>query len=353
MNKIRSYLKIKHAVKPSADLRRFGILKSDEKSVFELIRKIERDELYAKLTGKTGLPRVITVNRPAGGGFAWANSLEDENFAGAADRFSGGEFLSHGGKVMETIRSIGEEKFEKYFLSEFPAEKKEILRECSINEEEYGRIAGFVAAFLNIYERIPAGNLPEDHFSCLAHIKKTGSGFRVEYSAMHYARGVYRTDMDKLREIKRRGLLSEEECGRLNSFLRTLEIVNCRKKCVYKIMEGLLEFQEEFFRSGKGPAPLSQREFAGRIGVHPSSVSRIIRGKTLVTPQGEKTALKRLFPKKKDAAIDIIARILLKCRNEGKKPGDLEIRDILEKEFSLKVSRRSVNAYRKVLNDDR
>ena len=53
------------------------------------------------------------------------------------------------------------------------------------------------------------------------------------------------------------------------------------------LAEKIVERQQNFFRNGKGfLEPLTQREIAEEMGVHPSTVSRGIKGKYLQCPWG-------------------------------------------------------------------
>ena len=91
---------------------------------------------------------------------------------------------------------------------------------------------------------------------------------------------------------------------------------------------------------------MSQRTLASQIGISHSSVSRIINRKTLKMPWGSEIPLKDFFLSRKKFLIDKVSDILLKY-GKGDKLTDREIGDILNRKYGLKISRRSVNLYRK------
>ena len=344
-------LELKNSLNLKVDLRLFNILNSGENDILEMVRKIEADDLFRRLSGKTGdFPRVITYTRRNNSGYAWLSNLENEGFIQALDSsVSGAEIISGRGQIIEIIREIGSDNFEKYFLGyeKFPTEK--ICKICAITKKEYERIMDFVAVYTHAYENIPVAALPVDYFSTIASIIKEEGGFRVEYTSMHYGQGEYSVDNEKLKSFKKKGLLTKQEAGRLTGLLDLINMVNCRKRCACKIVEGVLKYQMPFFTGEGGQLlAMSQRALALQIGISHSSVSRIIGRKTLKMPWGSEIPLRDFFVSRRKFLIDKVRDILLRY-SEGKKLSDREIGEILNKKYGLKVSRRSVNLYRKEL----
>jgi len=351
MNKRKNTLnlELKNSLNLKTNLRLFNMLSSGENDILELVRKIEADELFLRLSGKTNdLPRIITYTRKTNAGYAWLSNLENKDFIQALDSsISGAEIISGRGQVIEIIRKIGADNFEKYFLGyeKFPIDK--ICDICSITKGECDKITDFVAIYMHAYENIPIAALPVDYFSMIASIIKEKGGFRIEYTSMHYGQGEYSINHEKLKAVKKKGLLTEKETARLNSLLDLIKTVNCRKRCACKIVEGILKYQMVFFTGeGRELLAMSQRDLASQIGISHSSVSRIISRKTLKTPWGSEMTLKDFFVSRRKFLIDKVRDIVLKY-NKGNKLTDREIGDILNRKYGLKVSRRSVNLYRK------
>ncbi|MCG2724890.1 MAG: hypothetical protein L6420_01315 [Elusimicrobia bacterium] len=342
-------LELKNSLYLKVNLRVVNILNSGENDILEMVRNIEADELFLRLSGKTrDFPRVITYKRRNNSGYAWLSNLENEGFIQALDSsVSGAEIISERQQVIKTIRKIGSENFEKYFLGYEKFSNEKICKICAITEKERGQIMDFVAVYIHAYENIPIAALPVDYFSMIASIIKEKGGFRIEYTSMHYGQGVYSIDNEKLKLVKKKGLLTEKETANLNGLLDLIKTVNWRKRCACKIVEGILKYQMPFF-SGKGEelVAMSQRALASQIGISHSSISRIVSRKTLRAPWGSEIRLKDFFVSRKKFLIDKVGNILLEY-GKGNKLTDKKVMEILNKKYGLKVSRRSVNLYRK------
>ena len=74
---------------------------------------------------------------------------------------------------------------------------------------------------------------------------------------------------------------------RLNSAMWVIKSIEQRKQTIYKVIESILKFQIDFFRTGeKGLVPLTLKEVAADIGMHESTISRATNGKYVQTPRG-------------------------------------------------------------------
>ena len=127
-----------------------------------------------------------------------------------------------------------------------------------------------------------------------------------------------------------------------------------RKTTLLNLAEKIVERQQNFFRNGKGfLEPLTQREIAEEMGVHPSTVSRGIKGKYLQCPWGT-YPLSFFFSvgiqgegRKEDSA-DYIKSCISSIidQEEKKKPfSDRLIAEKLQK-MGISISRRTVAKYR-------
>ncbi len=94
--------------------------------------------------------------------------------------------------------------------------------------------------------------------------------------------------------------------------------------------------------------PLSQADIAREVGEHESTISRILKNKYIETEDGIKTL--HFFCQSKE---DVILRIIKEREPKEIKAGirkkpfnDAEIADILENEYGVKISRRTVTYYR-------
>ncbi len=137
-------------------------------------------------------------------------------------------------------------------------------------------------------------------------------------------------------------------------FLRSLDQ---RNQTIYKVAKYIVEKQKEFIEKGiEHIKPLTLIELAQEIGVHESTVGRVVANKYIMTPRGV-FSLKYFFHKslsgdfgEEISSLRIKERIkkLIDSEDKGNPLSDIEIGEVLARE-NLKVARRTVAKYRKQL----
>jgi RNA polymerase sigma-54 factor len=137
-------------------------------------------------------------------------------------------------------------------------------------------------------------------------------------------------------------------------FLRTLDQ---RNQTIYKVAKYIVDKQKEFIEKGiEYIKPLTLIELAQEIGVHESTVGRVVANKYMMTPRGV-FSLKYFFHKslsgdfgEEISSLRVKERLKKLIENEDKNNplSDIEIGDILAKE-NFKIARRTVAKYRKLL----
>jgi RNA polymerase sigma-54 factor len=137
-------------------------------------------------------------------------------------------------------------------------------------------------------------------------------------------------------------------------FLRSLEQ---RNLTIYKVAKYIVDKQKEFIEKGIDYLKaLTLIELAQEIGVHESTVGRVVANKYIMTPRGV-FSLKFFFHKsligdygEEISSLRVKERIKKLVETEDKKHplSDIEIGDILAKE-NFKIARRTVAKYRKQL----
>ena len=130
-----------------------------------------------------------------------------------------------------------------------------------------------------------------------------------------------------------------------------------RGRTLLRVAEVLAEIQREFLE--KGPAylrPLNLREVAERVGVHESTVSRVIHNKYAETPHGL-YELKFFFPSGvKSSSGEVSSQTIkeyLKTLIDSEDPRrpytDQELAKLLETKYKVRIARRTVAKYREAL----
>ena len=133
--------------------------------------------------------------------------------------------------------------------------------------------------------------------------------------------------------------------------------IHQRQKTIYRVMESILEFQEDFFEKGIDfLKPMVLRNIAEHIGMHESTISRVTANKYAHTPRGIfelkyffNSSIKR-FNGEDIASASVQANIKKIIDHEDpKKPcSDKKISKLL-KEADIDIARRTVAKYRETM----
>jgi RNA polymerase sigma-54 factor len=169
---------------------------------------------------------------------------------------------------------------------------------------------------------------------------------------------ISRSYRDVLADLKGRSKQEKEFVRkRLASARFLINGLDERRRTIMKVMNFIAETQRDFLERGvRSLRPMTLRTVADALGIHESTVSRVIRGKYVQTPQGV-FELKYFFSAavKSDHSEDVSARsvrarIAELVRNEDKKKtlSDKKIAEILKNE-GYDVARRTVGKYREEL----
>ncbi|MCS6874565.1 MAG: RNA polymerase factor sigma-54 [Pyrinomonadaceae bacterium] len=141
---------------------------------------------------------------------------------------------------------------------------------------------------------------------------------------------------------------------KIRSAIELLRNIEHRRQTVYKVVECIVKKQREFLDKGiEYLKPMMMKEIAEEIGMHPSTISRVVNRKYAHTPQGI-IELRRFFTEGmlnedgEEISTKLIKLKIKKIVSEEnpKKPlTDEQISKILSKE-GIKISRRTVAKYR-------
>jgi len=144
---------------------------------------------------------------------------------------------------------------------------------------------------------------------------------------------------------------------KFRSALWLIKSVDQRQKTIHKVATSIINFQREFLDSGiEYLRPLVLRDVANDIGMHESTVSRVVNNKYMHTPQGV-FEMKYFFHSgisssygESVSSVTIKQRIRKIIENEDpRKPlSDSKIVSILQKE-GLMLARRTIAKYREEL----
>lgn len=145
--------------------------------------------------------------------------------------------------------------------------------------------------------------------------------------------------------------------GKMNSALFLMKSVDHRKSTIHKVLEKIIDKQQEFLDKGEAYLkPMTLKEIGDEIGVHESTVSRAVRDKYVYIPRGT-MKIKDFFTTKisnddnEDVSVVNIKNAIKKLVDEEDKKKPLSDQVICEKlnELDMNISRRTVAKYREEL----
>jgi RNA polymerase sigma-54 factor len=146
--------------------------------------------------------------------------------------------------------------------------------------------------------------------------------------------------------------------GRMRSALWLIRSIEQRQRTLYKVATSLVKFQREFLERGiTALRPLTLKEVAEDISMHESTVSRVTTNKYVQTPQGLfelKYFFHRGVPGTQGDNVsslkvkDLIYK-LLTIEDSGRPLSDQRIVELLRREHSIEIARRTVAKYRSQL----
>ena len=145
---------------------------------------------------------------------------------------------------------------------------------------------------------------------------------------------------------------------RMQAAMWLIKSITQRQQTLLKVSESIVKFQRDFFEEGPTRLkPLILKDVAEDISMHESTVSRVTTGKYMHSPQGTQE-LKFFFSSAiqvkngedlasrsvKERMKDIISK-----EDQRNPLSDIQIAQVLTREFSMKIARRTVSKYREAM----
>jgi RNA polymerase sigma-54 factor len=156
--------------------------------------------------------------------------------------------------------------------------------------------------------------------------------------------------------------------GKIEAARSLIDAVTQRKHTLFRVASELVARQPEFLEHGRARLrPLRMQEVADALGVHVSTVSRAIAGKSMQTPRGI-VMLRDLFTGEvparagapgtaageegegeSRAAVQELVRGIIDAEDKSHPLSDEAIVKRLAEQHDLELARRTVSKYRKAL----
>lgn len=267
--------------------------------------------------------------------------------------------------LFNRIRQMGIELFCYYFLEgegtdlevaqllDMPVNKVRPLRQI------FDRV--IIADILGLHDSIHSFNPDMQRTEIIAEISFVEDEPQIYFA---YDRFRYKIDEDKLNNLLKAGRLSPDELKQFRGIRDTILTINSRYNILHEIIERATQIQKSYLLT-MAPSDLNaleEKELADQIGVDPSWVCRLVKGKSskrYIRSRNRLIPLRDLFISRRQLSrkkgVRLIKAILNdeKCgRARKKRLTDDDIRIILKEDFNFLISRRAVNNWRRELEEE-
>lgn len=261
----------------------------------DFIQEIENDPLFLKLSSPSGGEAPAVKRRRPAWGLSPAFWVElNEKYQAAPPDYAGlQELLANQPAVLELIRRLGREKFERFFLyNEDPLKPEEMADACGLGAADCRAVQNFVTQFLARCPEASAATPWREPggaaLKIVATIEQEAEGITMGYTSIHYARGRYEINPKALEQFLKREHLRLPERRRLNEILSALRAINIKQTALERLLQLLKDLQNPYWTSAD-PAQrrvLTQKELAQRLQISAGQVSRLLKSRGILTPWG-------------------------------------------------------------------
>ncbi|MCX5726517.1 MAG: RNA polymerase factor sigma-54 [Candidatus Saganbacteria bacterium] len=254
----------------------------------------------------------------------------------------------------EELQDILEKAISKHLEDLGKKNYAKIARSLGIKEDGVKHLAEFIKENLN---PAPGSYFQEaaNHIIPSFAVEKEKGKYKIISLEKHYGPllKISPEYMRMLEDPKTDKETKEFLMKKLESAKALMENLAKRYETGGKIMAIILEYQETFFEDGiNWLKPLLQKEIAGKLGLHPSTISRAISEKHIQTPKGL-FPIKFLCPRTYSGfsvpRIKAMIQEIIGKENKKKTLSDDEIKELLKAE-GIKITRRTVAFHRKELH---
>ncbi len=313
-----------------------------------LIREIENSEPFITLFRKE---RVIRYKRYDKSDINYGCFVPDESKIIDNKSPEIESVLIRNREVVEFIKKIGVDKFKEYFLlpEEFLSES-EISEGCGITISQVRAINNLVndIAVLDVFYTASSINTSDMIYKKIASIERNKNDFVISYFSKSAAQGKYIIDYEKFENSALKKGMNKKEINSIRNLFKKLEMVNACKETLHLVINNIVQKQSAYIESGdlKELLPLSQKEMALQMGISPSTLSRVIKFRTIEIPCGREVSIKSLFPNPRRFKSMVLKKML---ESEKGIHSDTVLQARLIEKYGINISRRSIADIRKEL----
>ena len=236
-------------------------------------------------------------------------------------------------------------------------DKDKIISKYKISEEDYSQILENIKS-LNPYPTFQYSDSITQYIEPDAYVYDRGDKFEIVLNERNIPKLKLTKDYRKLISNKNLSEKTREFLkNKLQKAIGIVKGIELRRENLYKTIEFLVNYQADFLRKGKSYIkPLTLKDVSSVLGLHESTISRIVANKYIQTDTGL-LPLKSFFASKlkgvdgdvsTQKVKDLIKKII---ENENKKKplSDEKISKLLKEKYGIKIARRTIAKYREEL----
>jgi len=310
------------------------------------IREIEERELFLKLLSPRRREKKALFISPRPLPFLLEAHLSSQN-----PSFDLEELMARHQTVIEKCKKLGHESFVALFLGDYAYSVAELAEATGLSVEEVKNFQDQVLLPVMLEEMTMPLPSHAPHASTLEKVALVRNEDGEPRLSLLSERVRYRIDEQKIRALIAEQWVTDKEAGELQELRQELEYVNMRLNLVNRVVEHVVDVQREFFLTGseRSLRPLEEKELARLLAIDRGWLCRLIQGKSLGTPRGDR-ALPFFFrtfrQDRKRKGKELLGSLLEEMKTRGMVVSDRELAGLLEKRHGLGASRRTVNEWR-------
>lgn len=334
-----------------------------EKDFSEYVKEVEKEEIFQELLHKY---RIVRYRKFPGIKRA-PPSVEFKEALSWGDNFDLKQIIQENPRSWQIVRKIalkmGKERFSQFLKGTYSVSFDKISEECGLSTSEAEKFKNFIDDF-QLQQSFFGSDISGSSFSrpsffriaCIEN--QEGELFILPVGDSTYlVKGRYIIDYKRWENLIQDKRMGADNISKISTLFRKLEMINRRVTTLYQILCQVKEKQHHFLLSADpiDMVPLRQREVARALKVNPSTISRAIANKSIVTPWGEEKALGEFFAGGKEKVKALLLKVIEREKADLKEGAlrfplsDEGIKERLRKNFGFMVARRTVTKYRKEL----
>ena len=331
-------------------------IRMPEREWAKILSDVEKDPLFKELlTAHSDDKQIIKYRRYGRSGIAGQfYEMQDAGVVGGSGE-QPEALLAQKKHLLGLIEKVGQENFERFFLYREKGESIDsIATMCGVTPHEAQEIQDFILDMSVQAEFFHPSSLQTDNIAkptLVGRIVRNNDGsFSVSFFSPHMARGQYEINRDALKNWQKRKKLNRQEAARIRKYVGLLELSNLKQGAFWRVMEYLLVLQQEYLETQDKSkmSPVSLRKVARHLQFAPSTISRVMGNRSILLPWDREVLIIDLMPGQRKVVLSILDKELA---NPKKHMTDAQLAKSIEKEYGVRVSRRTITACRHIVTD--